>query len=255
MTSEKATTLAEAVGHRFDSIFSSDEDPASPRVTLEDTITINSSDSPIIDLKSIIMSIEWEITERLMDRLHREVADLTTVYRNNSIPLQFLKIMDVLGKYINNRKAEAHPDSIKLMSQAFTNFEAVVLNTDLAKADQQELLQATVRDFKQLKQKISATVQEGKTLTLGQTSAEPEVPAPPAVPASVEAEPAPDTTHTMVRTVEYSDPEPQTAAISSGQETMTPHEAFALAVEELKNLIKAEFSALRAEIRLWREGQ
>ncbi|MBF0529836.1 MAG: hypothetical protein HQK55_11325, partial [Deltaproteobacteria bacterium] len=39
------------------------------------------------------------------------------------------------------------------------------------------------------------------------------------------------------------------------QTDMTPHEAFALAVEELKNLIRAEFSALRAEIRMWRQGQ
>ena len=36
---------------------------------------------------------------------------------------------------------------------------------------------------------------------------------------------------------------------------MAPHEAFAYALEEIKQMIKAEFKALRAELKLWREGQ
>jgi hypothetical protein len=36
---------------------------------------------------------------------------------------------------------------------------------------------------------------------------------------------------------------------------MSPHEAFAYALEEIKDVIRAEFRALRAEIRLWRESK
>ena len=36
---------------------------------------------------------------------------------------------------------------------------------------------------------------------------------------------------------------------------MAPHEAFAYALEEIKQMIKAEFKSLRAELKLWREGQ
>lgn len=35
---------------------------------------------------------------------------------------------------------------------------------------------------------------------------------------------------------------------------LSPHEAFAIALEEIKQVIKTEFQALRAEIKLWREG-
>ena len=35
---------------------------------------------------------------------------------------------------------------------------------------------------------------------------------------------------------------------------MPPHEAFSYALEEIRKAIKAEFSALRAELKLWREG-
>jgi len=35
---------------------------------------------------------------------------------------------------------------------------------------------------------------------------------------------------------------------------LSPHEAFAIALEEIKQVIKTEFQALRAELKLWREG-
>jgi hypothetical protein len=34
---------------------------------------------------------------------------------------------------------------------------------------------------------------------------------------------------------------------------MPAHEAFAYALEEIKQMIRAEFRALRAELKLWRE--
>jgi hypothetical protein len=36
---------------------------------------------------------------------------------------------------------------------------------------------------------------------------------------------------------------------------MLPHEAFAFALEEIKEVIKVEFKALRAELKLWRDGE
>jgi len=39
-----------------------------------------------------------------------------------------------------------------------------------------------------------------------------------------------------------------------GMKGMSPHEAFGYALEEIKQVIRAEFQALRAELKLWREG-
>ncbi|MBN2244839.1 MAG: hypothetical protein JW755_03235, partial [Candidatus Aminicenantes bacterium] len=36
---------------------------------------------------------------------------------------------------------------------------------------------------------------------------------------------------------------------------VSPHEAFAFALDEIKQVIKAEFKALRAELKLWRESK
>jgi hypothetical protein len=42
---------------------------------------------------------------------------------------------------------------------------------------------------------------------------------------------------------------------ATDHETLPPHEAFQVAVEEMKNMIQAEFSAIRAELNLWRKGR
>ena len=41
---------------------------------------------------------------------------------------------------------------------------------------------------------------------------------------------------------------------SVGMKGMSPHEAFGYALEEIKQVIRSEFQALRAELKLWREG-
>ena len=38
-------------------------------------------------------------------------------------------------------------------------------------------------------------------------------------------------------------------------EDVSPHEAFSYALMEIKRTIKAEFEALRAELKLWRQGR
>ena len=286
------------------------------------TSVIKSDDSSIIDLKSIILTIEWEITDRLMKRLQSELKTLAGVYQDKPILIRFLKIMKALGQYIAKKKAEAHPDSIKLMAQAFNGFEKIIMNPNLPGAEQRELLQNTVKDFNRLKTllaeinppeaKSEAPAEDTPTAeavtdqapaeetpaaeaVTDQAPAEEtpaaeamtaeapveetpaaeamtaeapveETPAAEAMTAQAPAEVAPaeevPTAKTPTAGTDRTEPGAGPPAVegpslspSSDYAGMAPHEAFALAVEELKQLIKSEFSALRAEIKMWRQGQ
>ncbi len=46
---------------------------------------------------------------------------------------------------------------------------------------------------------------------------------------------------------------PSTTPSAVPQDGMLTHEAFAMAVQEIKKTIEAEFSALRTELKLWRD--
>ena len=258
MSSDKTITLAEAVGHRFDSIFGEPNDTAIIVMPQPEDDPQQILDSPIIDLKSIVLSIEWEITEPLLTRFEQEVGNLEKVFSQKATLVRFLKILKSVGRYINKRKAEAHPDSIKLLSSAFSRFELVVVTENMTPAEQHELLKETVEDFNQLKKLISAQSKAETSATPSQldeaTTREAAISPSSELPESSAAEqwPAGTVTETMPEEhVPHVTPEEVTTDYSG----LTPHEAFALAVEELKSLIKAEFSVLRAEIRMWREGQ
>ncbi|MEW6263980.1 MAG: hypothetical protein AB1641_12970 [Thermodesulfobacteriota bacterium] len=299
MSPEKVMTLAEAVGRRFDSIFSRDDPPSDAPPPTKTPVTEKTgestylADSPIRDLQSIVLSIEWEITDQLLLRFEKEVTNLADTFRTNPIKVHFLKILQALGKYIKNKKAEAHPGSIKLMAAAFKRFETVVLNHETLFLDKQKLLYKTIQEFQQLKKELTAEAREARQPATPETEistaeslraqkpylevSRPEVTEqePKIVhPQAADVVPGSDFVQETVITEEAESravqemmttqpteailepaTEPQVSRPTVDRVQMTPHEAFTLAVEELKNLIRAEFSALRAEIRMWRQGQ
>jgi hypothetical protein len=187
--------------------------------------------SPLKPLKAIVLSIDWEITDDIMANLLAELKRLEDVFRDEKIPLTFLQILISIGKYIKLNKANAHPNAVKLMDSVYKALEKVVMSEAMAREEKENLLLSEVAKFKQLKEEIAlrrAKRKDEKPL-LGVSL--------PALDQSTPAEGGekpwmrPDLGH------------------------MPAHEAFATAVEEIKDLIKAEFKALRAEIRLWRGSE
>ena len=243
MKTDETVSLAEAVGRRFDSIFGPEDDTQEIKAPVVPPPPLS---PPVRDLKSIVLSVEWEITDPLLKRYEEQIVTLEDIYKSDTVMTQFLKILKALGKHVQSRKASAHPESIKLMSVVFERFEAVVSNEEMPSDEKRQMLKASVADFQELKQQLSEQAQQRraeKKAAMQETEPEVETPAPP------KPQVQPYIEETAV--VEPAAPESQPADYSG----MTPHEAFALAVEELKDVIRAEFKALRAEIKMWREGQ
>ena len=267
MNTDETISLAEAVGRRFDSIFGPEDDTQEIKVPHTPAPPLS---PPVRDMKSIVLSVEWEITDTLLKRYEEQIATLEDMYKSDTVLSQFLKILKALGKHVQSRKAMAHPESIKLMSVVFERFESVVADEQMPAETKRHLLKSSVADFQELKQQITEQAEQRRAerRAARQPEPEPEPIAPPQPALSVDAEKtiliqpgsetapvsapvsAPETAEAA--SVETPTPTPAPTTDYSG---MSPHEAFALAVDELKNLIRAEFSALRAEIRMWREGQ
>jgi hypothetical protein len=224
--SEIKEALKSEVESRLDNLFeekndSSEIDPGSGEFPL----------SPLNQLKAIILSIDWEITDDIMASLLAELKRLEDVFRDEKIPLTFLQILASTGKYIKVNKGNAHPNAIKLMDSFYKALEKVVMSEAMALEEKENILLSEVAKLKQLKEEIA----------LRRVKRKGEKPvAVESVPALDQSTPAEEGEKPWVR--------PDLAQ-------MPAHEAFATAVEEIKDLIKAEFKALRAEIRLWRGSE
>jgi hypothetical protein len=159
-----------------------------------------------------------------------------------------------VGKYIKANKASSHPDAIKLLNTVFINLEKVAMSQDMPETEREKLLLGEVKRFKKLKEEIAIrkTVAVGEKKTRVSVEAESKIVEEPQIAAaSVQEEFKPSE-------VEAAEVAPFRGEITSeipDIAKMQPHEAFAYALEEIKQVVKSEFKALRAEIKLWREGQ
>ena len=218
--------VSSEVEERLDDIFGAEDNPTA---SLDNGPL--SEDSPLRNLKGIVLSIDWEITDEIMSTFLGEVEALRQQFAQEKIPALFLQLLGSVGTYIRNQKARAHPDSIQVLNSVYNSFEKVLLSDPkMSETNKRKWLYTEVNRFKKLKQDI-ARGREEQTRPAVDHEEKPET--------AVEA--PPPTSATQESALDF--------------KSMPPHEAFAYALEELKQVIKTEFQALRAELRLWREGR
>ncbi|MDY6879526.1 MAG: hypothetical protein V2J25_16655 [Desulfatiglans sp.] len=184
--------------------------------------------SHLEELRAIVLSIDWEIDEQIMNKLIEHLEELKGIYEGDKIITIFLQILGSLGKYVKVKGANAHPHTIQVMNSLFLALEKVIVQ-DIDETERKRILLKEAAKFKKLKEEISLRKAR---------SAE-------------EKEP------TALKEVKPSLPRDENVLIDQNKalpvKEVSPHEAFAYALEEIKEVIKAEFRSLRAELKLWRE--
>ena len=227
--------LKAQVENRLDDLFSAEEESLE---TMENGGNLD--DHPFRELKALLLSIEWEITDHAMDSLINEIRNQETACQDDRILVTFLQLLGSVAKYIKVNKSKAHPKATRVISLVYTALEKVALSEDMAQAEKEKILLEEVGRFKRLKEEVKVRKEEIKAqvsvrMTGISDRLERDMVVTPAeeIPRALEQEKVRD--------------QPDIGRIP-------PHEAFAHALEEIKEVIRAEFKALRAEIRLWRDS-
>ena len=113
-------------------------------------------ESPIARLKSIILSIDWEINDDILRQLEDELVDLSDIWADDKIKQIYIQGLSKIGKYIYKERANANPNSIKLLITFYHNLEKIVSSDDLMSEDEKkQLLVDDVKKFDQLKAQIN----------------------------------------------------------------------------------------------------
>jgi hypothetical protein len=185
--------------------------------------------SPLRELKAAVLSIDWEISDEILDKLADEVAALKDTFRNDKVLLLFLQLLASVARYLKDNKEKSHPDAVKLLNSIYINLDKVHLARGWTQEQRKRVLFREIQKFKTLKARIAAqNARSG--------------PAPVTASGSGEAEgrsPRP----------RMGEPDREKPSLAAGMDGMTPQEALALAVEEIRKAIRIEFEALRLELR------
>ena len=111
-------------------------------------------------LKSIILSIDWEITDSCLSDLVGETNALMPSFESDRLTHTLLRMLNSLGRYIQKRKVNAHPDAIKRIMSVFASIEKLsTLNPADTKAKEKIIAEEIVA-FKKLKQQVESRTQK-----------------------------------------------------------------------------------------------
>jgi pilus assembly protein FimV len=119
-------------------------------------------ESPIARLKTIVLSIDWEITDEVLTQFNDELVDLQDIWADDPVKLVYVQALQKISKYIFQQKSDSHPSAIKLLLTFYYNLEKIVLDTELSESDKKEILRSDVKKFEQLKRQIEAETAKSK---------------------------------------------------------------------------------------------
>ncbi len=146
-----------------------------PALDVEDTpvLDIENDDAefnPLTELKSIVLSIEWEITDEIMTKFLTQLNELTETYKDDRVVVMFLQLLSSVGKYIKAKKANADPDVVKLLNTAYAGMEEVVLTKDITETDKKRILSAEINKFKKIKERLAKKQENKKSETVSRAT-------------------------------------------------------------------------------------
>jgi hypothetical protein len=186
-------------------------------------------DHPLKGLKAILLSVEWEITESSMESLINELRTLEDFYKDDKLILAFLRLLTSIARYINVRRGKAHPNATSLLTSVYNGLERVSLSQGMSRKEKERILLREVDKFKKLKEEVIRRKKEQEEGEEAKQS--PSVALEEAIGRPAEESAKPDLT------------------------SMTTQELVLYALDEIKTVLREEFGALLAEMKVWRESR
>lgn len=133
-----------------------DEDFGTDEVDLFE-FTSGEEDSPLTQLKTIILGLDWEITDEALQDLADEIEHIRNLeqFQHDKVSQVYAQALDKIGNYVLTEGAYAHPNAIKLLMTLFYDFEKITSSEHITGAEITALLKADVRKFKILQYQIA----------------------------------------------------------------------------------------------------
>ncbi len=195
-------------------------------ISTSDSKMESPSVSPLTSLKSIVISMDWEINDLILKELIQELNRLKAVFQQDGIVVKSLQLLEAIGKYIQQKKARTHPDSIRLLQSIYRDLEILLLSKGISETVRRNILVDEVAQFMKLKEKLALPPRPMAGYLAGESEIASTFVDRPSSESALQAK------------------------IVSDKERMPSHEVVLYALKEIKKYIHTEFSTLRTELKL-----
>ena len=237
--SKDSDTMSTELENRLDDLFAENEVPLTDEQ--DDNLTEH---YPLAELKNIILSIDWEITDEVLENLLQQITDLQLTYEHDKVVMAFLQILGSLGNYIKTHRAQAHPKTFKILNSVFSSLDKVVLTKDLTETEKKKILRVEMKRYKVLRAQI------GKSKAAASQRKLKTKPAGTDAPGIKEKKLEP--TLSVDEALQTPKEKVKENLPINDQEPAVPAATLADAVDEIKRYVHSEIEALKEEIQSWR---
>jgi len=117
--------------------------------------------SHVKDLKSIVLSLEWEINDEILEKFDNEILRLEEIDPEDLHRLAFVRILRFLGRYIREKSAESEPRSINLLLSTYDNLEKVILSRKMPESEKYSLMLDNITAYRQWVEGVDLTPSAG----------------------------------------------------------------------------------------------
>ncbi|MBN1931296.1 MAG: hypothetical protein JW786_06770 [Desulfobacterales bacterium] len=221
MVEEKNGSITIEVEQRLDELFGDSDNSSFDHSSHHPEFEDCSEALPFRELKSAVLSIDWEITDDAINRFIKQLNEIKSGYSKNKIIINMIQILNSLAVYLKINKGRAHPNTMKVLKSVFSGLEKVALSKKLSESEKKKTLFVEVEKFKELKQQIIALKADKAKKT--------------------EAKPTEETKSKVKETQETH---------SDSTIHMISEKAYRSALEDIKKFIKVEFDKLRKELNM-----
>jgi len=144
LNNQSRENLVNDIENRLNDFFSEDQAEPSPVPARES----------IEKLKSVVLSIDWEIDETCLNDLVVEADALMPQFENDRLAHTLLRMLKAVGGYMHKRQARSHPDAIKRIMSVFASLEKLATDDQMEEALRKKLVAKEIAAFKKLKEQI-----------------------------------------------------------------------------------------------------
>lgn len=137
-------------------------------------------ESSISRLKTIVLSIDWEITDENLQDFSDELLVLKDEQLADKINLVYIQALEKIGKYIAKEKSNSNHNAVKLLQSFFYTLEKNISSGTVTDEERKKTLAEDVKKFEKLKQQISNTGKSRKKEAKADVPLTQEIPAAPA---------------------------------------------------------------------------
>jgi len=136
--------------------------PVKPELRVDESLNTEtaklnkkSNVSLLDNLNAILLSLDWEITDELIDNYTSEINNLKSSYGEDKYCGYFYRILENLGRYIKKHLGEAHPESVLMMQSIHKSLENIFLNSDLTEVQKKDIFYKEYNKYTKFKEKVS----------------------------------------------------------------------------------------------------